>query len=482
MEKVNIDGVEDEFYRYKMPEIIPKVEGKGNGIKTRIVNCSLIGKALMRPPGYVCKFFGCELGAQTMIDDKNDIYIVNGAHDKRALAELLNKFIKMFVLCEGCKLPETDIKVSKSGNIKQNCAACGYVTQVDMTHKLCTYIVNNPPDGSGKSSKKEAKGLDKSERRKKKAEKAEKGVEDAGAEEDDHEDKGEGKREKKSKKKKEDETEEEAAERRAKRKAAKKKKQGEGEEDDDDDDGVVWSTDTSKEAMAARLAEAELAASILEGRGTKSGAADSSLVSDLKKAELNGHDESGSSGGGSGDGSEEEEEDDPLVIEVKKLIDEGMKGKLVGAEALKLVKDSMESTEDQEITARAAHIIMNAYVTVEACKEMKVLLKALIPALRALQIEQNESAQMQVCNHMDRICEALEDDQGDDEDKPSFDIVSLLLKGFADNNVVSADVIKAWYERETYSDAMSSARDGAKRYMDLLEGKGDEGEDEEESE
>lgn len=74
---VNVNrGVTDQFYRYKMPRLIAKVgvnclkkkisvvvlkkiiyilffckvEGKGNGIKTVIVNMVDVAKALNRPP------------------------------------------------------------------------------------------------------------------------------------------------------------------------------------------------------------------------------------------------------------------------------------------------------------------------------------------------------------------------------------------------------------------------------------------------
>jgi len=43
-------NVSDAFYRYKMPKLLAKVEGKGNGIKTVIVNMVEIAKALGRPP------------------------------------------------------------------------------------------------------------------------------------------------------------------------------------------------------------------------------------------------------------------------------------------------------------------------------------------------------------------------------------------------------------------------------------------------
>ena len=56
------------------------------------------------------KYFGCELGAQTQFDFKNERYIVNGSHDAAKLQDMLDGFIKKFVLCENCDNPETDIK------------------------------------------------------------------------------------------------------------------------------------------------------------------------------------------------------------------------------------------------------------------------------------------------------------------------------------------------------------------------------------
>ena len=56
-----------------------------------------------------CKYFGCELGAQTQMDTKLGRYIVNGAHESPKLQDILDGFIKKFVLCPGCDNPETDL-------------------------------------------------------------------------------------------------------------------------------------------------------------------------------------------------------------------------------------------------------------------------------------------------------------------------------------------------------------------------------------
>ena len=128
-----------------------KIEGKGNGIKTVIPNMSDIARALSRPPTYPTKFFGCELGAQTSFDEKNDRYIVNGAHDATKLRELLDGFIDKFVLCKSCKNPETDLIITKTDDIIRDCKACGERTGVDMRHKLTTFIIKNPPKNPKKS-------------------------------------------------------------------------------------------------------------------------------------------------------------------------------------------------------------------------------------------------------------------------------------------------------------------------------------------
>lgn len=86
MSLLNIGGdPEDPDYRYKMPRLVSKIEGRGNGIKTVVVNCVDIAKSLGRLPTTVIKFFGCELGAQSRFEADSERAIVNGAFEQHEL-------------------------------------------------------------------------------------------------------------------------------------------------------------------------------------------------------------------------------------------------------------------------------------------------------------------------------------------------------------------------------------------------------------
>ncbi|XP_020105740.1 eukaryotic translation initiation factor 5-like [Ananas comosus] len=257
LQNIGASNSDDAFYRYKMPKMVTKIEGRGNGIKTNIVNMVDIAKALARPASYTTKYFGCELGAQSKFDEKNGTSLVNGAHDTAKLAGLLENFIKKYVQCYGCGNPETEIVITKTQMITLKCAACGYVSDVDMRDKLTTFILKNPPEQKkgGKDNKKAMRRAEKE--RLKEGEAADE----------------EQKKLKKDVKKKGGASSKEASG--AKAGVSKKKANGggsdedrsaspvesqdgdnaAGDNDDHDDDDVQWQTDTSLEAAKQRIQE-----------------------------------------------------------------------------------------------------------------------------------------------------------------------------------------------------------------------------------
>nr|BAJ87466.1 predicted protein [Hordeum vulgare subsp. vulgare] len=250
LQNIGASNKDDAFYRYKMPRMLTKIEGRGNGIKTNIVNMVDIAKALARPASYTTKYFGCELGAQSKFDEKTGISLVNGAHDTSKLAGLLENFIKKYVQCYGCGNPETEVLISKKEMITLKCAACGFLSDVDMRDKLTTFILKNPPEA--KKGGKDKKAMRRAEKERLKE--------------------GEAADEEMKKLKKDGKKGASSKESTAKGVGTKKKGAGGSDEehvssprdtdfaaaaddDDDDDDDVQWATDTSAEAARKRMEE-----------------------------------------------------------------------------------------------------------------------------------------------------------------------------------------------------------------------------------
>lgn len=203
MSLINISGltpVDDPNYRYKMPKVVGKIEGKGNGIKTVIVNISDLALALHREPGEINKFFGCDIGAQTTYNEKDGKAIVNGAHTDQVLQRSIHKYIEEFVLCPNCKLPETHYKIDKREDIYHRCKACGAKELVNMGHKLTTYILAQDKKAKKEKKKGKDKDKDKEAEAKEKKKKAKKSSKDKDS--DDEKKKSKKDKKKKDKKKK----------------------------------------------------------------------------------------------------------------------------------------------------------------------------------------------------------------------------------------------------------------------------------------
>ncbi|GJX01266.1 eukaryotic translation initiation factor 5-like protein [Tanacetum coccineum] len=243
LQNIGASNSDDAFYRYKMPKMITKIEGRGNGIKTNIVNMVDVAKALARPASYTTKYFGCELGAQSKFDEKTGVSLVNGSHDTAKLAGLLENFIKKYVQCYGCGNPETEVLITKTQMVQLKCAACGFVSDVDMRDKLTSFILKNPPEA--KKNSKDKKAMRRAEKeRLKEGEAADKALKKISKD---------GKKTKDGKttssKKKGNGSDED----RVSPTASQAGDKDDTEEDDDDD--VQWQTDTSAAAARQRIQE-----------------------------------------------------------------------------------------------------------------------------------------------------------------------------------------------------------------------------------
>lgn len=147
---LNIGGDKaDKNYRYKMAPLQIKGEGRGNGVKTVVTNLVEVAKALRVMPQYPTKFFGIELGSISSWDDKLERCVINGVHTAADLQKVLEQFIKLFILCPRCHLPEIKMRVTvKQGKIEVDCAACGHNAPIATAHRFTSFILTHPPSSS----------------------------------------------------------------------------------------------------------------------------------------------------------------------------------------------------------------------------------------------------------------------------------------------------------------------------------------------
>lgn len=139
-------GNEDQFYRYTMPRLTLKHEGRGKNARTVIENLKSVAKSLRTSPVYIAKFISVKHGARTNVDKKSGAARVKGTHSARDLAELVQDFIEMFVLCGDCRKPELVIHVDiKRKSVEARCATCGWTGELGAGHKVSRYMLKNPP-------------------------------------------------------------------------------------------------------------------------------------------------------------------------------------------------------------------------------------------------------------------------------------------------------------------------------------------------
>src|SRR6478609_8374529 len=132
--------LDDPFYRYKMPKIILKHEGKGNGVKTVLKNLKEVSKSLSRDVNDLLQYIASELSVCSL--QRSDDFIVNGTFKEDIIQDIIYRFICSHVLCDVCENPETTLVTITSKKKKDTdtpiykiCAACGNKSQVKK-HKI----------------------------------------------------------------------------------------------------------------------------------------------------------------------------------------------------------------------------------------------------------------------------------------------------------------------------------------------------------
>jgi translation initiation factor 5 len=124
---INKDQASDPFYRYKMDEVLLKYEGQGNGQRTVFLNINDIAISISKDPELILSYLITVLGCKC-IKNKEDQCVLYGTHVKDVIQNSVYDFISVFVLCVGCKNPETEYFKDDKNNIFMKCKACPHIS------------------------------------------------------------------------------------------------------------------------------------------------------------------------------------------------------------------------------------------------------------------------------------------------------------------------------------------------------------------
>jgi len=141
----------DLFYRYKMRQLTVQTIGNGKMIRTSFTNLDDVAKDLKVPPSYIPHYLGKAIGAQAKYDQNKPAMqrgSISGEHGTKELSGYLVRFIREFVLCGKCKLPELEY-VAKKNDLEMRCHGCGWKGTVsgiaNMNEKFKRFVYTHAP-------------------------------------------------------------------------------------------------------------------------------------------------------------------------------------------------------------------------------------------------------------------------------------------------------------------------------------------------
>jgi translation initiation factor 5 len=130
----NEHSLNDPSYRYKMKPLIIKVTGRQDNWTTCFINSEDIAEKIKRPNDFFGKYIGYALSCPTKQDKELKCLTFKGNYTNEVITRHFMEFVKIYVLCPKCDLPETKLFIQKSEELPKglshNCEACGNISLV----------------------------------------------------------------------------------------------------------------------------------------------------------------------------------------------------------------------------------------------------------------------------------------------------------------------------------------------------------------
>lgn len=107
-----------------------KVEGKGNDIRTVVVNAKELGDVYNRDPDMIVDYIASRIGAP-VVSGK-----IVGEHDTHILQMIMDEFTDKCVMCHKCKRFESTMSLGDKGmSYYVDCLVCGD-RRLEMTERI----------------------------------------------------------------------------------------------------------------------------------------------------------------------------------------------------------------------------------------------------------------------------------------------------------------------------------------------------------
>ena len=119
----------DPIYRYKMKSLNIKCMGKQDNWTTYFLNSEDISKKINKSSEYFGKYIGYALSCPMKQDKEKNCLTFKGDYSCETITKHFMDFLKIYVLCPICDLPETILFIQKDKDkpkgLSHNCNACG---------------------------------------------------------------------------------------------------------------------------------------------------------------------------------------------------------------------------------------------------------------------------------------------------------------------------------------------------------------------
>lgn len=128
----------DSEYRYKINSPIIIVSGKQGNRTTWFENSEYFSDKMGISSIFFGKFIANKISCPSNFDKLKNCLSFKGEYSKEQIEQHLKDFLKIYVLCNTCDYPETNLLLDKK-NICMSCRSCGNITFIDPKYMDKTY-------------------------------------------------------------------------------------------------------------------------------------------------------------------------------------------------------------------------------------------------------------------------------------------------------------------------------------------------------